>query len=126
MNKAQFEINRILIPYDFSETAALALEHGIFMAKFLRAEVKLLHIIETVSFTSAISHAFSGFEKKIEAESNEKLQELAVKLHQDSGVSILVGTEIGRIYKKIASSAKQWHADIIVMGTHGSSGLKRA
>ncbi|MBL0052163.1 MAG: universal stress protein [Bacteroidetes bacterium] len=119
-----FEINRILIPYDFSETSALSLEHGIFLAKFLRAEVKLLHVIETMGFTSAISNAFSGFEKKIESESNAKLEEIAAKYHQETGVTIVVGTEVGRIYKKIASSAHQWHADIIFMGTHGASGHK--
>jgi nucleotide-binding universal stress UspA family protein len=115
-------IEKILIPYDFSETSALSLEHAVFMAKLLKAQMKLLHVIETVSFTSAISHAFSGFEKKIETSSNEKLQEIADRIHNESGVAVSVGTEVGRIYKKIAESAKQWHADIIIMGTHGSSG----
>jgi nucleotide-binding universal stress UspA family protein len=54
-------INRILIPYDFSETADLSLEHAVFMAKLMKAEITLLHIVETVSFTSAISHALGGF-----------------------------------------------------------------
>jgi nucleotide-binding universal stress UspA family protein len=115
-------IERILIPYDFSETAALSLEHAVFMAKLLKAEIKLLHVIETVSFTSAISHAFSGFEKKIETSATEKLQEMADRIHEESGVVVTVGTEVGRTYKKIAESAKQWHADLIVMGTHGASG----
>lgn len=116
------KIERILIPYDFSETAALALEHGVFMAKLLRAELKLLHVVETTSFTSAISHAFSGFEKKIETASDEKLKEIANRIHNESGVTVLIATEVGRIYKRIAYSAKVWHADIIIMGTHGVSG----
>jgi nucleotide-binding universal stress UspA family protein len=116
------KIEKILIPYDFSETAALALEHGVFMAKLLRAEIKLVHVLEAMSFTSAISHAFSGFEKKIESASDEKLGEVASKIHNESGVTVSIATEVGRIYKKIAHTAKVWHADLIIMGTHGVSG----
>lgn len=117
-----FTIQKILIPYDFSETAALSLEHAVFMAKLMKADIKLLHIIETVSFTSAISHAFSGFEKKIESSATDQLQELADRIHTESGVNVTIGAEVGRIYRKIADSGRQWHANMIVMGTHGAGG----
>ena len=118
-------INRILIPYDFSETADLSLEHAVFMAKLMKAQITLLHIVETVSFTSAISHALSGFEKKIETATNEKLETLAREIHLKSGVTLNVRTEVGRIYRKICSVAKEIDADIILMGTHGSSGYQK-
>ena len=126
MSKHDFDlINKILIPYDFSETADLSLEHAIFMAKLLKAEITLLHIVETVSFTSAISHAFSGFEQKIESATNEKLEQLAKDIHQKSGISLKVRSEVGRIYKKICAVAKEMGTDIIIMGTHGSSGYQK-
>jgi nucleotide-binding universal stress UspA family protein len=81
--------------------------------------------VETVSFTSAISHALSGFEKKIETATNEKLETLAKEIHMRSGVTLDVRTEVGRIYRKICSVAKEIDADIIVMGTHGSSGYQK-
>ncbi|MDQ3050242.1 MAG: universal stress protein [Bacteroidota bacterium] len=118
-------INKILIPYDFSETADLSLEHAVFMAKLIKAEIILLHIVETVSFTSAISHALSGFEQKIESATNEKLDQLAREIHLKSGVRLTVRTEVGRIYKKICNVAKEIDADIIVMGTHGVSGYEK-
>src|SRR5690349_12872227 len=118
-----FRIKKILIPYDFSETADLSLEHAVFMAKLLKAEIILLHIVETLTFTSAISHALSGFEKKVESASNEKLLELADRLHRENGIVVNVLTDVGKIYKRIVHNAKQTHSDIIVMGTHGSSGV---
>lgn len=121
MNK-DFHVKKILIPFDFSETAELSLEHAVFMAKLFKAEITLVHIVETVTFTSAISHALSGFEKKVETASNEKLQELADKLHLENGIKVSVITEVGRIYKKIVQVAKQSHTDVIVMGTHGTGG----
>ncbi len=125
MSQKNFEIKKILIPYDFSETAALSLEHAVFMAKLLKAEILLLHIVETVTFTSAISHALSGFEKKIENTSNQKLEEIAQEIHNHSGIHVTVLTEVGRIYKKIVTIAREKKADIIIMGTHGVSGYQK-
>lgn len=122
----KFHIEKILIPFDFSETAVLALEHAVFMAKLHKAEIYLLHVIESFSFASAISAAFgksqSEFENKMKATADEKLKELAHKLHHDSGMKVVDIIENGKIYKKINSVAEANNIDIIVMGTHGSGG----
>jgi nucleotide-binding universal stress UspA family protein len=127
MNK-KFRIQKILIPYDFSETAELALEHAVFMAKLFKADITLLHVIESYSFTSAISQAFgksqSEFEKKIESSANDRLVELTTKLHRESGVSVNQRTEMGKIYKSITSVAEEMNIDLIIMGTHGISGFQ--
>jgi nucleotide-binding universal stress UspA family protein len=124
----KFIIRRILIPYDFSETAQLALEHAVFMAKLHKAEITLAYVMESYSFASAISSAFgksqSEFEKKIESSANEKLQALADKLHHDSGMKVTFKMESGKIYKKIINIAEDTDIDIIVMGTHGVSGFQ--
>ncbi len=124
----KFKIGRILIPFDFSETAELALEHAVFMAKLHKAEIILLHVVESFSFASAISSAFgksqSEFETKIKSSAGEKLKELSVKLHHDSGMKVIPRTENGKIYKKINFVAEDADCDIIVMGTHGSSGFQ--
>ena len=115
-------IKKILIPFDFSETASLSLEHGVFMAKLMKAEIYLLHIVETTTFPSSIAHAFSGFEKKVEEASNQNLKALADKLHSEHGIPVQIITEVGKIYKRIVYVAKQAHIDIIIMGTHGAGG----
>lgn len=125
MENKDFEIKKILIPYDFSETAALSLEHAVFMAKLLRAEMMLLHILESVSFTSALGAAFGGIDKKIETESNEKLAIIAQDIHTKNGITTTYKTEVGRIYKTIVATAEKENADVIIMGTHGVSGYKR-
>lgn len=115
-------IKRILIPFDFSDTAALSLDHAVHMAKTAGAELYLLHIIETSTFPSSISHAFSGFEKKVEEASNEKLKELSDELSARHGIKVHTITEVGKIYKRIVHTAKQAHIDLVLMGTHGASG----
>lgn len=123
MNK-DFNVKKILIPFDFSDTAALSLDHAVNMAKIMKAEIVLLHIVETVTLPSSISHAFSGFEKKVESASNEKLQELADSLHLQHGVPVYILTDVGKIYKQITHTADQAHIDLIIMGTHGAEGHK--
>ena len=124
----KFHIKKILIPFDFSETAELALEHAVFMAKLHKAEIIIAHVIESYSFTSAISSAFgksqSEFEEKLESSTNDKLQQLTEKLHHDSGMKVIFRTETGKIYKKIVNIAEETDVDIIVMGTHGVSGFQ--
>ena len=127
MNK-KFQIRKILIPFDFSETAELAMEHAIFMAKLYKADIILLHVIESYSFSSTITQAFgksqSEFEHKIESSANDKLKELSEKIHRQNGVGIQFRTETGKIYKKIVSVALEMGVDIIIMGTHGISGFQ--
>ncbi|MFN5223115.1 MAG: universal stress protein [Bacteroidota bacterium] len=118
-------VNRILIPFDFSETAELSMEHGLFMAKLVKAEILLLHIVEQVSFTTAISQALGGVEKKIESASIEKLQAYADQVHAKSGLTVTVRTEVGRVYRKINEVANDWKADLIIMGTHGAQGYQK-
>jgi len=117
-----FHVKRILIPYDFSETAGACLNHATDMARRFNAELFLLHIIETSTFPGFISHAFSGFEKKVEESSNEKLQELADRLTAQHGLKVTILTEAGKIYKRIVHVARQAHIDLVVMGTHGEAG----
>lgn len=122
----KFDIKKILIPFDFSETASLSLEHAVHMAQLHKAEITLLHVVESASFTSAFSHAFSSnYEKKVEGETTDKLKDLAHKIHLDSSVVTHIKTEVGRIYKRIITVAKDSDMDIIVMGTHGTSGYEK-
>jgi nucleotide-binding universal stress UspA family protein len=109
MNRA-LHIHRILIPYDFSETAALALEHATFLAKLTKAELHLVYVIEAHSF--------------VETNASAKFKEMAEKIHQASGITVEQHIEKGKIYKTINNTAEKLKADLIIMGTHGASGFQ--
>ncbi len=121
-------IKQILIPFDFSETAELALEHGAFMAKLMKAEITMLHVIESYSFTSALTSAFSKtqieYEEKVESSANDKFREIADKIHHQTGMPVHYQTTRGKIYRAIVQAAKDMNSDVIIMGTHGASGFQ--
>lgn len=121
MNRS-FHVSKLLVPYDYSDSAALGLEHAIIFAKSFNAEIFLLHILEASTFQNSLTHLFSSVEKKAEETSKEKLEEIASTISNESGIKVTVMTEIGKTYKMISTVAASIEADLIFMGTHGSSG----
>jgi nucleotide-binding universal stress UspA family protein len=123
-----FHIKRILIPYDFSETASLALEHATFMGKLMKAELELLYVMESHSFVSAISSAFtkakSDYEENISTTAVDRFREIETKIHHDTGMPVRGHVLKGKIYKTIDSTASDLKTDLIIMGTHGASGFQ--
>lgn len=126
MQTTTLSIGKVLIPIDFSETANLAIEHGAFMAKLYKADVVLVHVIE---------HNWENFsivapEIKFEMPGNmlkiaeEKLTEIASKIRKDYGVDSTTIVVEGNIYKEVVSIVESEKIDIIVMGTHGTSGFE--
>lgn len=124
----RFLIRKILVAYDFSEAADAALKHAVVMARRYTAEIHLLHVIESFSLTSAISHAFSKsqkeFEEKVGEKAVEKLQELAKKTASESFRPVHPVLENGRIHKTVIATAEKIDADIVLVGAHGVTGAQ--
>ncbi|MEO0310391.1 MAG: hypothetical protein RIQ89_48 [Bacteroidota bacterium] len=125
---SKLTINRILIPFDFSETAKLALEHACFMAKLKKAEIILLHVVETPGWASSITSAFgkaqNEYEANLESGIKQKMEAIATELHHKDSIVVNFRAEKGKIYKVINEVAEELKADLIIMGTHGSSGFQ--
>ena len=121
-----YKVKTIMVPVDFSESSDIALEHAVFMAKMNKAELIMLHVIETFSFTSAIGHAMKGtsFEAQAEEMVQKKLNETAEEIKSKDGIHVKTKIELGRIHIKILRTAKESNVDLIVMGTHGVSGFQ--
>lgn len=124
----KFIIERILIPLDFSETSNLALDHGIYMAKLYNAEIHLLHVHETLLYTAGIDYSMVNlnprFELEIEKNFEYKLKETAEKLFTQHNIRVKTIQEKGRAYHVIVDTAEKINANLIIMGTHGVSGVQ--
>jgi nucleotide-binding universal stress UspA family protein len=112
-----FHIQKILIPVDLSENSLLALEHGVFMSKLLKADIEIAHVVEN-------NHWFVQGAQAPSPETDKKLKELIEDIHLKSGVTVHLHVKPGKISKTIVDIAKQINADLIVMGTHGVSGFE--
>jgi nucleotide-binding universal stress UspA family protein len=109
------EIHRILCPSDFSEASAHAIDQAIGLAETYKAKIIALHAVSPL--TSAVEAAAMD-------ECRDRLRACfasAMKAGIAVDVEVALGLPVHRILDRAASVA----ADVIVMGTHGTSGFER-
>ncbi len=120
-----FTIQKILIPIDFSETSLLAIEHAAFTAQLFKAELVLLHVVEkywekfSIITPELQVDVPSDFMESIE----KRLEDIAANIRAKNGVKSTCITSNGNIYSEITNISKEQEVDLIVMGTHGVSGI---
>ena len=119
------EIKRILCPIDFSETSEHALRYAIDLASRLGADVRLLHAYQlpTYALPDGALLARPDFVNELTTELHKQLDEL---IHRYSGHGVSLEGKIveGLAFSEVNRVAKDEKADLIVMGTHGRTGMK--
>lgn len=122
-----FNSSKILIPVDFSETANLAIRHGAFIARLTKADVYLLHVINTHFISQNMFLPLAKFTANddIELKASQKLSEYAQEIKKEyniNRVDCIIKT--GNPSSEAVNVAKEIEASLIVMGTHGYSPLE--
>jgi nucleotide-binding universal stress UspA family protein len=120
---------RILVPIDGSETSKRALQEALRLGNSA-ALLRLVYVVEEVYALDAEGYAFIDYAALQQAvrRSGERTLALAAEKVQQSGSraeSALLETNGQRIASVIEGEARRWQADLIVIGTHGRSGMSR-
>ena len=116
-------LRRILVPIDFSKNARQALRFAVPLAAQFGARITLLHIIEPVVYPTDMGIVVTNEKIAVNA-SRRHLAELGQKLVPEKlrGKMIVRG---GRPYFEIVEFARKMKADLMVLTTHGYTGIKR-
>lgn len=119
-------IKKILVPIDFSECGSNALRHAIFLAKTFMAKLELMHVVSPFYAYSDITiiQNHDAFYKSIATQSEKQLKKIASEIKKDEAVDVSIKCSIGVVHELILEYAKKTKTDLIVMGTHGVSGVK--
>ena len=123
----KLDVKRILIPTDFSETADLALEHASHLATLCNAEIILLHVVSSYAFKAnlpEINAEDEAFNAKLSGAVGTKLEEYAAALSEKFGMSVQTKVAYGSVRDEVVRMANDLDADIIILGTHGVSGIR--
>jgi nucleotide-binding universal stress UspA family protein len=131
MKSFNFTIKKILVPIDFSENSMKALDNAIYMAKLSKAGITLIHNTEVVMadpnpggyFAPSLNN-YAAFEKDMFENAKNHLKKLAEKIEKKNKIKVTSITTSGWIREQILNTAEKIKADIIVMGTHGTKGLR--
>src|SRR5262249_16249590 len=117
-------VRSILCPLDFSEHSHAALQYAAEVARRFEAHLTLLHVIEPVLYPVAygLPPVWSGDYESVARESATKaLHQLAASL---SGLKPAQKVDVGAASQRICELAKADGHDLIVLATHGYTGLK--
>lgn len=121
-----FDIKRILVPTDFSKISYSAFDYAKDLAEKMNAEVYLIFVLEkSPPLLTAKSLGLSEEEilNRMEAEARIKLLEAASFLREDSNLNVIEELRIGTDYEEIVNYAGKISADIIIIATHGRTGV---
>jgi nucleotide-binding universal stress UspA family protein len=131
---------KILVPYDFSKHAEIALNKAIYLAKLIKgSEVVIITVIEgfkppTLVFDTKVRNYKTGeattlstylrdLQKDVRYKMTNRLDEL--RQRYDNLVQIRTVVSVGRPEVKIIEYVNNQHADLIVMGSRGLKGISR-
>lgn len=122
------KIEKILVPTDFSENSIYALGYAKYLAKSFGARLYILHVIhELLGITNFYVPHISV--EKIEGDMIKVAEDMMEKLCRENLPELNdyeTAVVIGLPPQEIIRIAEEKEIDMIVMGTHGRSGLEKA
>ncbi len=122
-------MQQILVPFDFSQNAEAALTYAKGIAEKTGAGITVFHIVNVSS--NVLAHAADDAAReaivtKEEATKMALLQEKVAAILQGSTVQVNIQVAFSQlIVEKTLDVAKTAGTDVIIMGTHGASGLPK-
>jgi nucleotide-binding universal stress UspA family protein len=124
-SRSSLRLKSILLPIDFSGPSLSGLEFAVALAHQFGARITLLHVTEPVGLPDfANSFRLIMQHDKVIAACKEQLEGLIKQYCVDAKVVGDVLVREGRSFHEITEAARSLRSDIIVMATHGYTGLR--
>ena len=114
----------VLVPTDFSAYADQALAYAIALAQKLQARLTLLHVfhLSPLGVGEMPPAVLTATLQEMETNAHQQMQETLARVHQ-AGMQADSAIIEGLPFQTILDTAHARGVDLIVMGTHGRTGL---
>jgi universal stress protein A len=122
--RSPFSLKNILVPVDFSDCSRKALQYAVPLASFHKAVITLLYVADpgyNGGVYGGVDYAY--LERSVREDSEKGLATLAQE-QIPADVSAVTLVKIGSASEEIVQAATELPADLIVISTHGRTGLK--
>lgn len=119
---------RLCCPVDFSPTSRAALRVAAALARDLRASLTLLHVrtIPGSSIPEGLLEPAPGVTRDVSGPADRPLSEWVAEAEALGVKQVESAASIGDPAEEITGFARRGGFDVIVLGTHGRTGLKHA
>jgi len=119
------EVNTILVPIDFSDNALSVVEWGTHLAQEHESKLILFHAYHLPVEFQQLEGAYlpPDFWANVKAEAQQSLGRFESELRA-KGMDVEAVVQEGYAATAIVEAAKEFDADLIVIGTHGLSGVR--
>ncbi len=120
----------ILVPIDGSPTSNRGLDEAVKLAKLTGARLRLVHVVDQLIYAMGADGYGTMTTDLIPIlrEGGERILSTCKTHVEASGVpvdTVLFDSFAGRVSDLVVAEAISWHADLIVLGTHGRRGVGR-
>ncbi len=120
------DIKKVLVPVDFSDYSKSALNYAVDFAKHFNAQLFLIYVVEPVIYPPDFSMgqiAVPSIDLDMDKRAKEELENLVQKqIPKELTTKTIVKT--GKPFVEIIDTASEINADIIIIATHGHSGVE--
>jgi nucleotide-binding universal stress UspA family protein len=120
---------KILLPIDDSKFSEAAIRAVIAQAHSKDTQVRVLHVVKPPSLL--VARDMGGYDPALEAGWDEETKQAevlvakAAETLRSHGIKVSTAVQQGEPKCLIIDASKEWHADLIVLGSHGRNGLDR-
>ncbi len=123
----RFHLRKILVPVDFSPNCQEAILYARHFAEQFGAEICLLHVVEPVVVTNEFGYLPvlpNDLEEQRLDGAGKELRALANSI--GAGATVESKVRLGRAWKEITDAARTIPADLLIVSTHGYTGIQHA
>jgi nucleotide-binding universal stress UspA family protein len=127
VHQPSINIQRILVPIDFSEHSKNALKYAVPFAEKFKASIDLIYVVEPTIYPADFSFGQIGFpnvEEEMRTRGSDELQNLITKEIADK-VSSRKIVRTGKPFYEINQYALEENISLIIIATHGHTGMEQ-
>jgi nucleotide-binding universal stress UspA family protein len=120
-------LTRVLCPVDFSDASTHALEQAVVLARAAGASITVLHVYLSMLAPTGVTTMDGATEDTVDPAMLQQWRDRTAAQAQvvrDAGVPLDIVIAGGQPVEVILDHAAALDADLIVMGTHGTSGVQ--
>jgi len=119
-----FNIQRILVPTDFSETSIYAIENASRLASTLNAKLYVIHVLEGSPYKLVKSEENPKEKVVYQKKIMDKLEKLSKSISDQYHIEVNTLLGEAKVVEVIEEAVKENNIDVIMMGTSGASGIR--